>query len=63
MARIAQKAKSLIWLNTESKEKWNTGDSIMSTYGVYMDKVYEVSTVDDIIKFLNTFKINIKCCI
>lgn len=58
VARIAQKAKSLIWLNTEQKEKWNTGDSIMSTYETYMDEVYEIGTVEDIINFLNTFKIN-----
>lgn len=59
LSRIRDKIKygkgKMYWLNTESKNKWNTGDSVMAEYAYYMDGVYEILTTNDLIKFLNTF--------
>ncbi len=38
---IRQRARHVYWLNPEPKSYWNTGDSIVSDYGVHTDGVYE----------------------
>ncbi len=42
---IAETARSLHWLNPEAARYWDTGDSIMSTYGPVCDGVHEVRTL------------------
>lgn len=39
---ITRKAKYSYWLNTDRKEKWNQGDSIIGTYAPYINYCEEV---------------------
>jgi len=39
LARLQQQARALIWLNPERRERWDTGDSVMSTYAARCDSV------------------------
>src|SRR6185436_15262972 len=32
LARLAREVRAVVWLNPEPVERWNTGDSVMSTY-------------------------------
>ena len=57
MREISRKARCCFWLNTEPKEEWDTGDSIMSCYKEYMQSVTPVLTVGDLIRFITEFKI------
>jgi uncharacterized protein with von Willebrand factor type A (vWA) domain len=38
---VAAKARHVYWLNPEPRSYWDTGDSIVSDYGVHTDGVYE----------------------
>ena len=58
LSNIQRKAKSTIWLNTEEKPKWDINDSIIGLYSEYMNDVYEILTTNDIVKFLEGFKIS-----
>lgn len=49
---ICRKAKRSYWFNTEDFELWNTGDSIASIYGKYMNRQYEVTTPMSLINSL-----------
>ena len=49
---IARKSKKAFWLNTEKREKWDTGDSIMRTYAPYMTKIAETVTPAELLGFL-----------
>lgn len=49
---IARKAKKAFWLNTEEREKWDTGDSIMRTYAPYMTQIAETVTPAELLGFL-----------
>ena len=53
---IARKAKRAYWINTEDVGKWDQGDSVMSVYGQYMDRVVQVTTPDELIGFLTSIK-------
>lgn len=55
---IQSQAKSVLWLNTEEKEKWNTHDSIIGLYQEHLDQVFEILTTQDLIKFLEGFKLS-----
>ena len=55
---IKNKAKSVIWLNTEEKPKWDTNDSIIGVYSNYLNDVYEILTTNNLIEFLETIRIN-----
>lgn len=57
LSAIQKRAKSTVWLNTEEKPKWNVNDSIIGLYSEHMDDVHEVLTTNDIVKFLEGFKI------
>ena len=43
-----KKVKKIIWLNPESKIKWNTGDSIMSEYEPYCDVLAECKNLEQL---------------
>ena len=45
LASIADRARSVHWLNPEPKRYWDTGDSIMSMYAGLVDEVVEVRTL------------------
>ena len=49
---IARKAKSVYWLNTDTFEKWDTGDSIASTYAKY-SAMMETRNVRSLITFIS----------
>lgn len=57
LSNIKKRAKSVIWLNTEEKPKWNVNDSIIGEYSEYINEVHEILTTNDLIKFLEGFKI------
>ncbi len=38
---LRARARHLYWLNPEPRSYWDTGDSIVSTYGAYCDGVFE----------------------
>jgi uncharacterized protein with von Willebrand factor type A (vWA) domain len=52
LAEIARKARTLQWLNPEASRYWDTGDSIMSTYGQVCDDVHEVRTLRQLERFV-----------
>ena len=39
------RSKRVIWLNPESKNAWNVGDSVMRTYGAYCHQVEECNSL------------------
>jgi uncharacterized protein with von Willebrand factor type A (vWA) domain len=41
LAHIRDHAKKLVWLNPEPRERWNTGDSVISRYAPVCDAVGE----------------------
>ncbi|HEV2427546.1 MAG TPA: VWA domain-containing protein, partial [Acidimicrobiales bacterium] len=45
LADLRQRAKALYWLNPEPRAYWNSGDSVMSTYAPYCDRVVECRTL------------------
>lgn len=57
MQAIQTQARATFWLNTEEKEKWNVNDSIIGVYEDYLTKVYEILTTNDLIAFLEGFKL------
>ena len=54
---IKDQARAVMWLNTEEKEKWDTGDSIIGIYKQQLTSVHEILTTNDLIKFLEGFKL------
>ena len=57
LSAINSKAGYSVWLNSEEHEEWDTGDSIMSTYSKYVNSVFEINTVEQMIYFLNNFSL------
>lgn len=49
---VARKAKKAFWLNTEDRELWNHGDSIIDKYAPYMTKVVQTETPAELLSFL-----------
>ena len=49
---ISRRAKKAYWLNTDVRGKWDQGDSIIGTYGKYMNIVSEILTTGDLLNFL-----------
>jgi uncharacterized protein with von Willebrand factor type A (vWA) domain len=39
---LRERARRLYWLNPEPRADWDTGDSIMSAYAPWCDRVFEV---------------------
>jgi hypothetical protein len=48
MARMAQRAKRVIWLNPEPRSSWGTGDSDMYRYAPYCGLARVCSTLNDV---------------
>ena len=46
LEEVHQRCRRLIWLNPESRQQWDTGDSIMGIYAPYCHQVLECSTLD-----------------
>ena len=45
---------ALYWLNPEPRGYWDTGDSIVSEYGVHCDGVYECRNLRQLNQFVGT---------
>ncbi len=52
LARMRDRAKKLIWLNPEPRERWNTGDSVMSAYAPACDLVLECENLNELLSAL-----------
>ena len=39
LARLRDRARKLVWLNPEPRERWNTGDSVIGLYAPVCDVV------------------------
>lgn len=51
---LAGGARSAFWLNPESRRFWDTGDSIMASYRPLCDGVYEVRTLRQLERFVES---------
>lgn len=49
---VQRKARNVFWLNPEPIAFWDTGDSIMSSYGRYCDDVVEVRNLKQLADFV-----------
>lgn len=50
LQRLRGQAHSVIWLNPERKSLWDSGDSVMSLYAPYCDRVLECRNVEQLRK-------------
>ena len=48
LARIRERVKTLVWLNPEPLERWDTGDSVMSKYTPVCDTVLACRNLDEL---------------
>ncbi len=46
LKQISERAKQIIWLNPENKNKWSTGDSVMNHYQPYCRMVETCNTLN-----------------
>jgi uncharacterized protein with von Willebrand factor type A (vWA) domain len=51
---LRHRARHVYWLNPEPKSYWDTGDSIVSDYGVHCDGVYECRNLRQLERFVET---------
>src|SRR3954467_1079438 len=49
---LRQRARHVYWLNPEPRSYWDTGDSIVSEYGVHCDGVYECRNLRQLERFV-----------
>ncbi|MDQ1375991.1 MAG: uncharacterized protein QOE15_164, partial [Acidimicrobiaceae bacterium] len=49
---LAKRARHLYWLNPEPRSYWDTGDSIVSQYGVFCDGVFECRNLRQLERFV-----------
>jgi uncharacterized protein len=49
---IEQRARNVYWLNPEPRSYWDTGDSIVSEYGVHCDGVFECRNLKQLERFV-----------
>jgi uncharacterized protein with von Willebrand factor type A (vWA) domain len=54
LSSLGREARALFWLNPEARRYWNTGDSIMATYAAVCDGVFEVRTLRQLERFVET---------
>ncbi len=54
LKELQQKARHVYWLNPEPHGYWDTGDSIVSEYGLYCDGVYECRNLRQLERFVST---------
>lgn len=52
LARMHDHAQKLIWLNPEARERWNTGDSVISRYAPVCDVVLECTNLRELLASL-----------
>ena len=54
LAALASRVRHVFWLNPEPRAGWDTGDSIVSDYGVHCDGVYECRNLRQLERFVET---------
>jgi len=52
VAEMAKRARHVYWLNPEPRSYWDTGDSIVSEYGVFCDGVHECRNLRQLENFV-----------
>ncbi|MEP6623458.1 MAG: VWA domain-containing protein [Acidimicrobiia bacterium] len=52
LKELRQKSRRLYWLNPEPRGYWDTGDSVVSEYGLYCDGVYECRNLRQLERFV-----------
>ena len=52
LGEIAAAAEAVYWLNPEPSPYWDSGDSVMSRYGVWCDEVFEVRNLRQLEAFV-----------
>ncbi|MBK5287144.1 MAG: VWA domain-containing protein, partial [Acidimicrobiia bacterium] len=52
LKELRQKARRVYWLNPEPRGYWDTGDSVVSEYGIYCDGVYECRNLRQLERFV-----------
>ena len=57
LSSIKEKCKHLIWLNSEEKSDWNSGDSIIGIYKPFIDEIFQTTTVNELTRFLSELKL------
>ncbi|MSQ47747.1 MAG: VWA domain-containing protein [Deltaproteobacteria bacterium] len=53
LARMRTQVKTLVWLNPEPRERWNTGDSVISLYARASDEVLPCGNLRELLAALN----------
>ena len=48
MRTLHQRARRVVWLNPEPRERWDTGDSVIATYARHADVVVECGTLAEL---------------
>lgn len=56
LKEICRKCRKAFWLETDRKEKWDTGDSIIGVYRPYLRAVTEVLTAGDLINSMDMIR-------
>ncbi len=54
LKELQQRARHLYWLNPEPRGYWDTGDSIVSEYGIFCDGVFECRNLRQLERFVST---------
>jgi hypothetical protein len=52
LAQLRTRARAVVWLNPEPRERWNTGDSVIGHYARGCDVVLECLNLDDLVDAL-----------
>ena len=52
LAELRRRARRVWWLNPEPRSYWDTGDSIVSTYGAHCDGVFECRNLKQLERFV-----------
>ena len=51
---MRKRARHVYWLDPEPRGYWDTGDSIVSEYGMYCDGVFECRNLRQLTQFVGT---------
>tara|TARA_Y100001960_G_scaffold86401_1_gene92567 strand:- start:1559 stop:2017 length:459 start_codon:yes stop_codon:yes gene_type:complete len=54
MKIINERSKQVFWLNPEGKYRWDTGDSVMTTYSAYCTKVFQCGNIEQLERVIST---------
>jgi uncharacterized protein len=49
---VQERARKIWWLNPEPRREWNTADSIMDTYAIGCDGVFEARNLRQLADFV-----------